>query len=63
MHGAFLTPQELGDNFFFEKNGMKGGKSKKNMKGVFFTAEMGAEKIVLMESMIYAFWTFVKNTP
>ena len=55
MHGAFLTPQELGDNFFFEKNGMKGGKSKKNMKGVFFTAEMGAEKIVLMESMIYAF--------
>ena len=38
-----------------EKNGMQGGEKQKNVKRVFFTAKMGAKKIVLTKSMIFAF--------
>ena len=35
LHGAFLTPQELGDIFFWKIFACKGGKSKKREGGVF----------------------------
>ena len=33
----------------------KGGKKAKDVKGVFFTDKMGTKKIVLMNTMIFAF--------
>ena len=39
----------------FEKNWHARGKKAKNVKRVFFTAKMGAKKIVLTKSMIFAF--------
>ena len=63
LHGAFLTPQKLEDEKVLTNLCMqRGEKRKKNVKRVFFTDKMGAKKIVLLNAMIFAFWTFVKNT-
>ena len=66
LHGAFLTPQELGDNFFFEKiwhaRGKK-AKNVKNVKGVFFTDKTGLNLILSQKEILFVKQTFVKNTP
>ena len=42
---------------------MQEGEKAKNVKGVFFTDKEGVKKFVLMNALIFAFRTFVKNTP
>ena len=59
MHGASLTPQKSGDEKKFKKYGQARGEKRKKMGG--FHRQNGRQKIVLMNAVIFAFWTFVKN--
>ena len=62
LHGAFLTPQKLeGEKVLQNLCMQRGEKRKKREEGVFHR-QNGCQKIVLLNAMIFAFWTFVKNT-
>ena len=62
LHGAFLTPQELGDIYFFEKKWHARGEKAKNVKRVFFTAKIGAKKLFLW-NLWYLLFEHLWKTP
>ena len=63
MHGASLTPQKSGDEFFFKKYGQaRGEKSKKCEGGVFYRRDW-SQFNPLAKRIFFVKQTFVKNTP
>ena len=55
MHGAFLTPQKLGDEKVQQNLGMQGGGESKKREGGIFHRQSGCQKNVLTNAMIFAF--------
>ena len=61
--GSLNTPKIGKRKKEFTNINLRGFKTKKNVKGVFFTDETGLKIFVFLNAMIFAFITCVTNTP